>query len=316
MKHRQLAVMAVVISAAGLLAGCGDDNASANDGKVDVVATIFPLADVTRQIGGEHVHVATLLGAGQTPHEFQQTAAHKKALARADLVVRVGMGVDGWAVRALGRSGAEVLTLSDDGSFLDAPAAEHEHEHENHAAHEDNGHAHGDGDPHVWLDPVFMQHFAGKIAEALIALDPEHESDYRANLEIYLAQLRQLDQDYRQRLAGAARKHFVTFHPAFSYVAARYGLEQMSIHGPDASGYGPRRLQEVIDFIREHDVAAIFIEPQFPRDRLDELARRSGVEVGVLDPLGNPGRDGYDSYLAMMRSNLESLAAALEAPRE
>lgn len=338
MAHRALAAASFVALVALLAAGCGSD-AAPTDGtdRIEVVATIFPLADVVREIGGERVSVACLLAAGESPHDFQPTARDAERLAQADLLVMVGLGVDEWAARAAGAmsgQGQAVLALGEDPELverLEAPATrpaatgaadahEHEHGHDSpagdehdHARGHDHAHAHGGlTDPHVWLDPVFMKHFVRRIAARLIEIDPDHAAAYERNRDAYLARLDDLDAEYRRRLADVDRRVFVTYHAAFTYIARRYGLEAESLHSPDAGGFGAGRLERMAEFIRDHDVQAIFVEPQFPRERLDALAERTGVAAGTLDPLGDPNRPAYDGYIAMMRSNLDALVEALD----
>lgn len=294
--------------------GCENKQApTVPEGKLRVVATIFPLADVTRQIAGDDAIVDCLLGPGESPHEYQQRPEHFETLVRANLVVRVGLGIDDWAARALAGKGGSVLVVGEalplaaSGPATTSPAHDAHDEHDGHEHH-----AHGDGDPHIWLDPVFMQDCARHIAEALCQADPAHAAGYRSRLDGLIEQLRQLDADYARALQNLSGRKFVTFHAAFTYIAQRYGLEQMSLHTADAGGFGPEQVEKVADFVQRHNVRAIFVEPQFPSERLGAIARRSGVTVGRLDPLGNPGTVGYDSYLAMMRSNLQALVAGLK----
>jgi len=296
-----------VVSA--LLAGCADrPRRPDGSGKVRVVASIFPLADLAGRIGGPDAQVACLLAPGQTPHDFRPGAAQAERCADADLVVLVGLGVDAWAADAAraSRGRAVVLRVGERAGLGGVATAR--------AENGDHAHAHDPGglvDPHVWLDPVFMQSFACAIADALIAARPAARGRFVRRRDACLADLKALDAEYRTTLAGAKGKHFVTFHPAFTYVAKRYGLVQMSLHTADAAGFGPEHMEKVADFVRRHRVRAIFAEPQFPPDKLRALARATGAAVGQLDPLGNPDRPGYDSYLAMMRSNLAALASAL-----
>jgi ABC-type Zn uptake system ZnuABC Zn-binding protein ZnuA len=312
-----------------LAAGCGNARAPDRPAKTQVAATIFPLADALRRIGGEDVEVHCLVGVGQSPHHFQPRPEHAEIIRRVRLLVRVGMGVDDWAeqiARAAGRGGGRVLALAADPAFQEmlealppgAGAAERGEGHgpaRDRAGGRETGpdtrHPHETGDPHVWLDPVFMRHFAGLLAEALARADAAGADGYRRRGRAYAAELTTLDAEYRRALAGVRHRHFVTFHPAFTYVARRYGLTQRALRGGDAEGFGTGRLEEIRTFIRAHRVRALFAEPQFPADRLEALAEATGVKVGRLDPLGNPGLEGYDSYLAMMRSNLKQLCAAL-----
>jgi len=296
------------------MAGCSEDTPSPPPagGKVRAVATIFPLADVLARIGGADVEVGCLLEPGRTPHDFALTARHSEVLSGARLLVAVGLGVDDWAeqaVEAARAKGLKLVRLAEDPAFrkrleLDAQAGQPE------APKGDAGRS-GLSDPHVWLDPVFMRDFAAIMAEALIEIDPAGRDGYVRRREAYMARLDELDAEYRRRLSGLRRRHFVTFHPAFFHVARRYGLTQLALHGSDAGGFGPERLERLVDFIKRNDVRAIFAEPQFPAEKLRVLAERTGCKISRLDPLGSPDVAGYDSYLAMMRSNLAALAAAL-----
>ena len=302
----------IVIVAAALLAGCPDrPERTDGSGKVRVVASLFPLADLAGRIGGADAEVACLLQAGQTPHDFRPNAAQAERCAEADLIVLVGLGIDAWAADAAraSRGRAEVLRLAECADLWMPVLAPDDKD--NHTDAHD-GHGEAPSDPHVWLDPVYMQSFARAIADALIAARPAARDGFVRRRDAVLADLKALDAEYRTVLAAVAGKHFVTFHPAFSYVARRYGLVQMSLHTADAAGFGPEHMEQVADFVRRHRVRAILAEPQFPPDKLRALARATGAAVGQLDPLGNPDRPGYDSYLAMMRSNLAALAGALK----
>lgn len=319
---RSLASLAVVAAA---IVGCGgghegqkgEQSEKAGEkvhdkpagGRLAVAATIFPLADVVRRVGGEDVDARCLLPPGQSPHSFQATPEHVEMLRQVRLLIRVGLGVDDWAgqiIQAAGREGIRVLAVA---KALELPALTAP---DGPTSGQAGGHDHDSGDPHIWLDPVVMRRFVYTVADSLAQMDSPHADGYRRRADAYRKELAGLDEEYRRVLGGVKHKHFVTFHPAFTYVARRYGLVQMSLHAADAEDFGAGRLEDVEDFIRRHNVRAIFVEPQFPAERLKALAERCGAKIGRLDPLGSPALKGYDSYLAMMRSNLESLRAGLE----
>jgi len=317
---------------AGLaLTGCRKEapSTAAAAGKVRVVATIFPLADVVAQVGGDDVAVTMLLPPGQTPHDYEPKPQQAEEIAAARMMVMVGLGIDEWASRIAQDAGElqkiKILRMAD----VAVPIKVREQE----PGHEENpssgpaehrepsagaagrqahaGHHPEQGDPHLWLDPVFMEQFVPEVAKALGDLDPGHREAYAKRAAAYVEQLKALDQEYRTTLARVKRRQFVTFHSAFTYVAARYGLEQAAVYSADAAGFGTEQLEKVADFIKAHNLKVIFAEPQFPAEKLDALAQLTGARVARLDPEGNPMVKGYDSYLAMMRSNLKALAEAM-----
>ena len=280
-----------------------------------MVASIYPLADIVRQVGGDAVEVTTLLAPGRDPHGYELKPAQADALAQAHLLVNVGAGLDDWATRAPLAKDAARLTLADvvkfSGEACKHEGCDHGHGEHDEGAHDAHAQGQAAGDPHIWLDPVAMQNFVAPLAAELARIDPAHADDYRRRGDQLLAELMKLDADYRAALSAVPRKHFVTFHPSFTHIAQRYGLEQMSLRGASSGGFGPRQIEAVADFMREHDVRTIFVEPQFPVGDLETLAKRTGAKIGRLDPLGNPAVAGYDGYLPMMRSNLQALAQGL-----
>ena len=318
----------LLITALTLAMGCsGKDPARpVAGGKLQVVASIFPLADAARQIGGTDAEVVCLLPPGRSPHGFQPTPQDADALNKAQLVLMIGMGMDDWSLPR-SSEGRTVVRLAERPAFrqaivqtatspASAPAYHDDHdEHEapGHAAAKpaNDGHRHDSGDPHVWLDPVLMDVLVGEMAEAMATADPAHRTDYMTRRDAYLVELRKLDEEYRQTLSKLHGRKFVTFHEAFGHLARRYKLEELALHDAEAGGFGPDKLEQVARFIRDNHLTVIFAEPQYPADRLEALAKVTGARIGRLDPEGNPDVKGYDSYLAMMRGNLAALTEGL-----
>ena len=107
-------------------------------------------------------------------------------------------------------------------------------------------------------------------------------------------------------------KEFVAFHPSWSYFARRYGLSEVGIiqqsPGRDPT---PRQIEEIIAAVRRYHIRAVFAEPQFNSAAARAIAEEAGVAVLILDPLGGPDRPGRDSYIALMRHNLEIIKEAM-----
>jgi ABC-type Zn uptake system ZnuABC Zn-binding protein ZnuA len=178
---------------------------------------------------------------------------------------------------------------------------------------EDGGEdGHGGVDPHIWLDPRFAVIQVRNIAEGLAAHDPENAEFYRRNAEAYVRSLEALDAEIARDTAAFTKKDFVAFHPAFSYFARRYGLNQAAVieefPGQEPS---PRYVAGVMRTIRDLGVTAIFAEPQFSPRIVEVIARDLDIDVRVLDPIetGDPDKD---SYLRLMRANLEALRSVLQ----
>jgi zinc transport system substrate-binding protein len=308
-------------------AGCGEaPRPPRTAGKVAVVASIFPLADVAQQVGGEDVAVTALLPPGQSPHEYEPQPRQAEELTRAHLLLIVGPGIDLWAERsaaAAAQANPRLRTLvmtkvlrepmirvkEEGAEAAGGPEAKTPPP----AAAAAHGHGHEEGDdPHVWLDPVRMQEFVRALAKTLSEIDPAHAAAYARRASAYDAQLKELDQEYARALANVPRREFVSFHAAFTYAAARYGLKQAALFDPDVMEFGPKRMEQVADFMKQYKIKTIFAQPQYPVERLESLAKAAGAKIGRLDDIGNPAVPGYDSYLNLMRSNLKVLVESLK----
>ncbi|WP_400164351.1 metal ABC transporter solute-binding protein, Zn/Mn family [Brevibacillus sp. TJ4] len=202
----------------------------------------------------------------------------------------------------------------------DDHAHEDEHEHADEHAHEDghghgHDHDHGDTDPHVWLDPTLLKAQAETIKGALVAKDPANASAYEANYQQLADDLDQLDRDFQEMAAQAAKKEFMVSHSAFSYLAKRYNLEQVAISGLNpAAEPSPSQMKQLVEYVKENQISYVLFETLVSPKVAEVIAREAGVKTATLNPLeGLTAEDvqaGKD-YLSIMRENLETLRKAL-----
>lgn len=184
---------------------------------------------------------------------------------------------------------------------------------DDHAAEEDehgHGHEHGAGDPHFWQNPRFAVHYVEQIAAGLSQVDPDNAGFYRANADAYIAQLRELDAYIAGQVAAIPPDHrvMITFHDAFGYFGARYGLEVMAFVGGHGGDVSAEDIAAVLELVKDRGLPAIFTEPQFMEDVVQETAREAAINHAVIRSL--PDAD-YPDYLGMMRANADTLAANL-----
>ena len=307
------AVVAVVAGMVGATPG-GVAPAGASVGAADpvrnpvrVVAAFYPLAEAASRVGGRYVRVENLTPAGAEPHDLELTTDDRDAIEDAGLVIVMGKDFQPAIEDAAGerdRGTLEVLPA------LLAAEAEGKK-----VAPEGESVANA-LDPHVWLDPVLMQHVVQLVANALAKVDRRHAAIYRANAAAYRARIATLDADYRAGLATCARDLVVTSHEAFGYLAKRYGLRQRGVVGiaPDAEP-NPKRLDALIALVEKNGVTTIFTETLVSPRIAETLAREAGgLKTAVLNPLEGlsaaQARRGED-YLSLMHTNLTKLRAAL-----
>ncbi|MBP0451701.1 zinc ABC transporter substrate-binding protein [Kitasatospora sp. RG8] len=304
-----IALTATALSATLLLTACGgDSSAKGSGGKLDVVASFYPMEYLASQIGGEHVKVTDLTAAGVEPHDLELTAKQVANVKKAGAVVYL-KGLQPTVDKAVADSGAKHV--------IDATAASPLVDHhlgEGHSEGDGHDHAEAAGDPHLWLDPTRYAAVARSVGDGFAKADPEHAADYRKNTDDLVNRLTALDQEFRDGLKDAGTRTFVTSHAAFGYLAEHYGLTQVAINGVDPeSEPTPARLAEVQKAAKEHGVTTVFFETLVSPKLAETVAKDLGLKTAVLDPLEGVKDSSKDDYLTVMRRNLANLQAALGA---
>jgi zinc transport system substrate-binding protein len=293
---RALVLALVVVSGVTLLT-CKGRSSEPSTNKIKIVATIPPLADFAHEVGGARVQVTSLLPPGASPHTFEPTPSLAKAAERADLIILVGLDADHW-VQGLLPKDVPVVTAAELEGIELISGDDHHHEHE-----ENQG-----ANPHVWLDPLYAGLVCSAIADELSKIDPQDSQVYHENLETYLAKLDSLHALIQKTVEAFPSKKYVSFHPAWSYFARRYGLEEAAvISRSPGKEPTPRHLEEVIAAIRESGARAVFAEPQLSPKAAEVIADEAGVEVLYLDPLGREN----EGYIDLMNRNLTVLKGAM-----
>jgi ABC-type Zn uptake system ZnuABC Zn-binding protein ZnuA len=259
------------------------------------LASILPLADFTRQVGGDRVTVEALVPPGASPHTYELLPSQLRSLSRARLLVLNGVGLEFWAdrvVSAADNPNLLVVRTSDGLSIIEGDPDE------------------PGGNPHVWLSPRCAMHQVRMIRDGLIKADPAGTAAYEANARDYLHQLSLLDEEIRGEVATFSSRRFIAFHAAWAYFARDYGLDEAGVieHRPGQEP-SPEKIASIVRTVRSIRARAIFAEPQFSPKAAEAIAEETGTRVLFLNPLGSP--PDY-RYLEMMRANLKVMAEALK----
>ena len=264
--------------------------------------------------------VISIVPTGADPHTFEPSLADRATLESADLVIANGLALEEGLVDLLATvadGGTPVIEMTDAVTIREMgdDHDEHDGEHHDNGDHDDDhDHGHSGGDPHIWLDPLNVAAVVPWIAES--GIDAGLDTSVRACAEKYVDELEGLDADITAELADitAERRYLVTNHDALGYFADRYDLEVVGTVIPSLSTLAetnPADLADLAAVIDELDIPAVFAEAQASDRDAEALADAlSGVAVVTLDT--GSLRDGGDTYVAMMRRNARSIAAALD----
>lgn len=272
-----------------------NSNSVAVPGKLKVAATIFPLADIARNVGGDLVDVVAIMPPGASPHTFEPTPDTINAVSGAQVIFRVGSGLDNWVDGVTGAMKAKPLVV---GVSAGIELRKFED---------------GTTDPHYWLSLKNGQMIAINIANQLSKLDPKNTEKYMVAMMAYTKKLEAADTELHKILAPVKGKSFATFHEAWFYFAKEYGLDVAEAFEPfPGKEPTPAYLKEFRDTIRAKGIKWIFSEPQFSSDAIAQVATDLNVRLGVLDPEGGQGKDpAQQGYIPMMLRNAQTIAKAL-----
>ena len=275
-----------------------------------VVASFSILADIVQRIGERRVSVRVLAGPDQDLHGFEPRPSDIQSVAQADVMVINGLGLEGWAERIAAAAGFKGTAVVASRGVV---ALKSGHKHGPGAAAADS---HGAFDPHAWQDVANAKRYAANIRDGLAAADPGNAAAYAAAANRYFAELDTLDAEIRTLFDAIPRqrRRAVTSHEAFAYFADAYGVDMLAIAGTwrDAEP-SARELAALTAQVKRQQIRALFLESAGNPAALRALAFETGITIGgnlypdALSPPGGPA----DTYLAMMRHNARTIAAAL-----
>ncbi len=293
-----------------LLTACGvgtGDGAEADD-RLNVVTTVGMITDIVERVGGERVRVTGLMGPGIDPHLYKASSGDVRRLGSAELIFYNGLHLEAAMADVLremdGRTRTRAVTDDIPRDRLLAPP---EWE--------------GQYDPHVWSDVSLWMLAAETVTETLVEVDPEGEEYFRSNAAELLAELRELDEWVRERVAAVPEelRVLVTAHDAFNYFGEAYGFQVEGLQGlSTVVEAGTGDVRRVARLVAEREIPAIFIESSIPRRNVEAVqaavrARGFEVEVGGMlysDAMGDPDTD-EGTYPGMLRHNVNTIVEAL-----
>lgn len=275
---------------------------------LSVVVTTGMIADAARRIGGDHVEVRALMGAGVDPHAYRQTRSDIAAMARADLVLWHGLYLEAQMEGFLKELGARKPVVA----VAESLPRELLISHFDYA---------DKVDPHVWMDPRLWSRVVEAVREALVAARPEAEKAFSVNAEAYLDELEQVAAYSDTVFASVPEtaRVLVTAHDAFSYFGRAQGFEVLGIQGISTqSEAGLQRVAELVDILVDRRIRAVFVESSVS-DRsiraLIEGAAAKGHTVAIggelfSDAMGPEG--AYEgTYPGMIDHNATVISRAL-----
>ena len=294
---------------------------SADSGRVQLCATISPLADWVREVAGDDADVHCLVDGSKDPHHFEPSPQDAVRVSASRAIFSIGLDLDEWADKLVENAGrGDKLVLFETGTWI-TPRKLEIHEIAIHGtanpdakkAEEHHHHEHG-GDPHYWHDPKLAMTVVSRIAGELSKIDSAHKAGYEKRRDACLAKLKTLD----DRIEAAAKKmpagkQIVTFHDAYGYI-----FERLHIHVAAVVQVSPgvevslKDCTEAIAAMRAIKQNVVFKEPAGSDRAIEIIGKELGIaRVEILDPLDNEDSPVGKNYFERMQHNIEILEKTL-----
>jgi ABC-type Zn uptake system ZnuABC Zn-binding protein ZnuA len=292
--QKQILLIPLIISF--LLAACqsGPPEVETPEEAAEVLVVESFLADIAQEVAGEQVQIELLIPPGADPHTFQPTPQDVAKIANSQMLIANGAGLEEWLQEVIDNAGGERLVVEAAEGLMESSERP--------------------GDPHFWLDPNHVIHYANQIRDGFIQIDPGGEAHYVENTNEFVGQLEELEAWIREQVEQipADRRLLVTNHESFGYFADRYGFEIVGTIIPSVStGSSPsaQQLVELVEAIRATKTGAIFLESGSNPELAEQLAREAGVAV-IVDLRTQP-LFPQEGYIEMMKYNTQAIMEAL-----
>lgn len=265
--------LAIFISILTLLCSCKegfDDNT-----KKTIFVTITPLKMVAEELTCGDFPVEVLVPEGASPETYDPTARQLTDANRAQLLFSTGLIEFEQSLASRVSHKERVVDLSS-GITLLAGCCSHKH------SHDHTHHTHGI-DPHIWTSPRALATMVRTMHKRIMLLYPDSVK-YEAAADRLLERIANIDSRCKELIETSNTKAFMIYHPAYTYYANDYGLQQISIE-QDGKEPSPRQLTSLIEEARQHDIKSILIQPQYSHDKVRSIAKECDLEIIDIDPL-------------------------------
>ncbi len=275
-------------------------------GKLKVTATVNMVADLVRQVGGEHVELTELMGPGVDPHLYQATLEDVEKLNNADVVFYVGLYLEGKIEKTLQnlKTAHGVADQIDKDKLLASEDYENKH------------------DPHIWFDVNLWMETVDVVVDGLSAADSANAADYNKNGEAEKSKMKELQTWAEAKVAELPKdkRILITSHDAYNYFGRAYDFQVVGLQGISTEGEaGLADVVKMVSFIKEKGIKAVFVESSVNPAAIQRISEDSGAKVGgelFSDAMGELGKieNGHDvgTYEGMIKHNLSTIVNALK----
>lgn len=241
-----------------------------------ISVSILPQKFFVEKIVGDKFEINVLIPPGASPATYDPTPSQIIELSNSQIFFKIGHieFEKNW----LDKISGEYPTLNIIDNSIGINFIENQQYDSNH------GHHHGFIEPHIWMSPENVKHIAQSIYQSIRSLDKENEAYYTNNYHQFISEIETLDQELSNKLQNIPSRSFIIYHPALTYFAEDYNLQQIPIEveGKNPSAF---HVKQIIDTAISRHIKIVFIQKQFDTDKAKTIAHEINGFVIPIDPL-------------------------------
>jgi len=263
-----------------LFTSCSNVETNKTNEKVNLIVSILPQKYFVEKIAGDHFNVSVMIPPGASPVTYEPTPRQMKALSKSSVYFQIGHieFEKSWMKKLIAvNPEIKLVDISQTTNLIETDdSRDHGHLHA--------GHHHHGVDPHIWTSPKEVKKQVQIIYESLIIEEPKLKDEFEKNYNSFIEEIDSLDQYISNELEQFKGRKFLIFHPALSYIARDYGLQQISIE-IDGKEPTPANIQKIIDTAKKENIKIVFVQKQFSIHNAEVIANEIGGKVVRIDPL-------------------------------
>lgn len=244
-----------------------------------VSVTIEPQRYFVEKIAGEHFHVHCVTPVGQSPETYDPTPQQMMQIGKSMAYFKIGyIGFELAWMKTLEEQNPDmkVYDLSKGMNLIESQEEVH--------SHEEHAHHHGTIDPHIWTSITGAKNIIQNISDALVELDPENRALYAQNYEQALQEIETVKMQIKQILAPVKGKSFIIYHPALTYFAREFGLNQLCIE-LDGKEPSPAQLKNLMEVAHHSGAKVVLVQQEFDKKNAELIAKETGCKLVSINPL-------------------------------
>jgi zinc transport system substrate-binding protein len=256
-------------------------------GSIRAAVTLLPQAEMVRAVGGDRVDVMVIVPPGVEPHTYEPSAGTLITLQKTAVYFKIGNGLMPFEDKLT----EKVVALNPDILIVDTSDGVP-------LIHGSDPDSPAGNDPHVWLSPANARIMVKNIAGGLIRIDPDNAAYYEDNAGQYIAKIDILDEKIKKEMNTTTGRTIIVTHPAWSYFARDYAIEQVSI---ESEGKEPtaRDIEAVVTIARQRNISVVYIEPQYSARSAEVIAEEINGSIVIIDPLAADYLENLDRVAAL-----------------